>query len=178
VSGRITPAPPAATPALPPAAPVSRRVLGALRENRLIARARSVAGDVVAAAVRHSVDPLLLHAIILVESGYRSEAVSSAGARGLMQLMPDTGAQLGVRTEEHLHQSATNVEAGAKYLSWLHTRFEGKLPLVVAAYNAGPGAVQRHGGRVPPYPETRAYVDDVLWLYDELRQARDRRTHG
>ncbi len=176
-SGPVTflPAPAEAPAAEPPVAPISHRLLGALRAGTLIPRAKSVADDVITAAVRHQVDPLLLHAIILVESGYRNDAVSPAGARGLMQIMPDTGAQLGVHSEHALHVPSRNVDAGARYLRWLNGRFDGQLPLVVAAYNAGPGAVQKHGGKVPPYPETRAYVDDVMWLYGELTLARDRR---
>jgi len=102
----------------------------------------------------------LVEAVARVESGLNPRAVSPAGALGLMQLMPGTARVLGASDP---FDPAQNVEAGARYLRHLLDRFGGNLRLALAAYNPGPGAVERHGG-VPPYAETRAYVDKVLAL--------------
>jgi lysozyme len=132
-------------------------------------RVADVAAQVHATAVRYDIDPLLMHAIIYVESRFDPGAISRAGARGLMQLMPGTAARFGVDSVGWLHDPLTNVEAGAMYLKQLQQLFGDRLDLVLAAYNAGEGAVARHGGRVPPYAETQAYVRDVLAAYDRLR---------
>lgn len=124
-----------------------------------------------AVARRHDIDPLLLHAIARIESRHRAQAVSHAGARGVMQVMPATARRFGVDRPEALHDAATNVEVSAVYLKRLQHRFGNDLPLVLAAYNAGEGAVERHGRRIPPYRETQAYVRGVLSEYDRLRQA-------
>jgi soluble lytic murein transglycosylase-like protein len=110
------------------------------------------------------VDPALVEAIIANESGFDPKATSRAGARGLMQLMPETAAGLGVLDP---YDPAQNVRGGTRYLRALLDRF-GDLELAVAAYNAGAGAVERYGG-VPPYPETQNYVRNVLSRYRELR---------
>ncbi len=121
-------------------------------------------GDVVfEAAVRHRVDPLLVHAVIAVESGHRADARSSAGASGLMQLMPGTARDLGVSDP---FDPRENVDAGVAYLRRLADEFGTVLGL--AAYNAGPAAVRRHGG-IPPFGETRAYVRSVVLGYIRLR---------
>ncbi|KZE33247.1 lytic transglycosylase domain-containing protein [Crenobacter luteus] len=113
-------------------------------------------------AREHRLDPELLHAIVSVESGYQSAALSPKGAVGLMQVMPATGERFGV-TE--LSDPRQNLKAGARYLKFLLTAFNGNLPLVLAAYNAGEGAVQKYNNRIPPYPETRDYVAKVLASY-------------
>jgi len=113
---------------------------------------------VAAAAHRYDVDLQLVHAIIQVESGYRSRAVSPRGARGLMQLLPSTGRQYGALD---LFDPAVNVDAGVRHLKSLLERFD--LPVALAAYNAGEGAVSRFGG-IPPFRETRRYVARVLDL--------------
>ena len=113
-------------------------------------------------ARQHHIDPALLHAIITVESGYSSGAVSNKGAVGLMQVMPATGERFGI-TE--LNNPRANITAGAKYLKFLMALFKQDLPLVLAAYNAGEGAVQQYRNRIPPYPETRNYVAKVLAVY-------------
>ena len=118
---------------------------------------------VAAAAARHRVDPLLVHAVIAVESGHRADAVSPAGAQGLMQLMPATARELGLADPL---DPAANVEAGVAYLRRLADEFGTVLAL--AAYNAGPGTVRRHGG-VPPFAETRAYVRSVVLGLIRLR---------
>ena len=115
------------------------------------------------AAARHRVDPLLVHAVIAVESQHRPDAVSRNGAQGLMQLMPRTARMLGVSDP---FDPRANVEAGVAYLRRLGDEFGTVLAL--AAYNAGPGAVREHGG-VPPFPETRGYVRSVLLALIRLR---------
>lgn len=113
-------------------------------------------------AAEHQLDAALLHAVIQQESGYRPAAVSAAGAVGLMQLMPATAQRFGVRDRFDPEQ---NLRGGAAYLAWLLQHFGQYMELALAAYNAGEGAVRRHGNRVPPYPETRAYVRRVLHTY-------------
>ncbi|MGC0154964.1 lytic transglycosylase domain-containing protein [Chromobacterium vaccinii] len=109
-------------------------------------------------------DPKLLHAIIKVESGYRPQAVSSKGARGLMQVMPETGKRFGYTD---LMDPENNLRAGASYLKWLLNHFENDLELAIAGYNAGEGAVRKHGRKIPPYPETQNYVKKVMASYSE-----------
>ena len=148
-------------------------------DPRATARMREADAVLGPAAERNDIDPLLLHAVAWVESRHRPEAVSPAGARGLMQVMPQTGARFGVQSERHLHEPAFNAAAAAAYLKWLQGEFGNDLSLVLAAYNAGEGAVRRHGLRVPPYPETTAYVREVLAVYRELSaQARETDTRG
>lgn len=110
------------------------------------------------AAERHGVPARLVENVLRTESGGDARATSSAGAMGLMQLMPGTARELGV---EDPYDPVQNVEGGVRYLAQLLRRFEGNLEKAVAAYNAGPGAVQKFNG-VPPYAETRRYVDKVL----------------
>lgn len=109
-------------------------------------------------STRHGVDARLVHAVITVESAYQSRARSPKGAKGLMQLMPDTARQYGVR---NAYNPAANLDAGIKHLRSLLDRFD--LTLALAAYNAGEAAVKRFGG-IPPYRETREYVTRVLQL--------------
>lgn len=113
------------------------------------------------AARRHGLDPGLVMAVVAVESGFRPQAVSPKGAQGLMQLMPRTAESLGV---EDPFDPAENLDGGARHLGQLLTLYGGDLVRALAAYNAGAGAVKRHGG-VPPYRETRAYVKKVLERY-------------
>lgn len=112
-------------------------------------------------SLAHGIDPALVHAVVEAESNYRAGAQSHAGARGLMQVMPATGRDLGVTSAARLFDPQANLEAGVKYLKWLLERFDGDLTHAVAAYNAGPGAVARYRG-VPPYRETQNYVKKVL----------------
>lgn len=112
-------------------------------------------------AQQYDIDANLVRAIIAVESNFDAQAVSTAGAQGLMQLMPETATRYQVQQP---FDPRANVEGGIRYLKELWQRFGGDLPRVLAAYNAGEGAVERFGG-IPPYPETRRYVARVLALY-------------
>jgi len=114
------------------------------------------------AAAKHQMDPKLLHAVIQAESAYNPNAVSSAGAVGLMQLMPDTARRYGVTDR---HDAEQNVDGGTRYLKDLLAMFNSNLKLAVAGYNAGEGAVMKFNNSVPPYPETQNYVQHVLRLY-------------
>jgi soluble lytic murein transglycosylase-like protein len=114
------------------------------------------------ACVKYSVDEKLVHAIIKAESTYRTEAVSSKGAVGLMQLMPATAERFGVEDRTNVKQ---NIEGGIRFIKFLMDTFKDK-KLAVAGYNAGEHAVMRHNYKVPPYPETIVYVDRVITEYE------------
>lgn len=145
------------------------------RDGAGVARVRALAPLMAAVAQRHDIDPLLLHAVAHIESRHQTQAISPAGARGLMQVMPATGRSMGVASADHaLLTPEANLEASARYLKRLQARFGNDLTLVLAAYNAGEGAVERYGRRVPPFAETQAYVRNVMAVYAELR----RRLHG
>jgi Transglycosylase SLT domain len=152
----VAPAPPGpAAAAAPPAAPAvaDRRVAGA-------AASAHYQPLIVEIAARHAVPAKLVESVIHVESGFNPRAVSNRGARGLMQLMPATAEQLGVRD---VFDARQNIEGGVRHLRWLLDRY-GDLRLALAAYNAGEKAVESHGD-VPPISEARAYVDQVLRFY-------------
>jgi hypothetical protein len=113
------------------------------------------------AGEREGVDPRFIHAVIKQESKYKPDATSSAGARGLMQLMPATAKRFDCKDSQ---DEACNVEAGTKYLAWLLKRFDGDVKLALAGYNAGEGSVDKYQG-VPPYPETQNYVNKIVANY-------------
>lgn len=120
--------------------------------------------DVISQAAQATgLDPRLIRAVAERESGMDPQAVSSAGAQGLMQLMPGTARDLGVQNS---FNPAENALGGARYLKEMLSQFGGNLSLALAAYNAGPDAVAKYGG-IPPYPETEAYVRGVLQTYRE-----------
>ena len=127
------------------------------------------------ASVAQDIDYELLQAVIATESGFNTHAVSPKGAVGLMQLMPPTAQRYGVKSdkktpiEKKLTDPKTNIRAGSRYLRDLIDLFPGQLELAVAAYNAGEGAVQRAGNRIPNYPETKNYVKTVMQLYSHLK---------
>lgn len=112
------------------------------------------------AATRHGVDPRLVRAIAIAESNMNQDEISEVGAIGVMQLMPETAAGLGVNP----YDEAENIEGGTMFLKQMLDKFDGNVSYAVAAYNAGPGAVQRYGG-IPPYGETQAYVGRVMDMY-------------
>ena len=126
------------------------------------------------ASQTHGIDYSLLKALITTESGFNTEAVSPKGAVGLMQLIPPTAERYGVRAgkgatvAKKLTDPKTNIKAGARYLADLIKMFPGRLELALAAYNAGEGAVQRAGNKIPNYPETQNYVKTVMQLYSGL----------
>jgi soluble lytic murein transglycosylase-like protein len=117
-------------------------------------------------AKNYGLDPKLMHAVISAESAYNPTAISDKGAMGLMQLMPDTARRFGVPDP---FDPVANMHGGARYLRWLMDRFQNNLNLVLAAYNAGEGAVERYGNTIPPYEETRTYVVRVLDYYNYYR---------
>jgi soluble lytic murein transglycosylase-like protein len=127
------------------------------------------------AARTHSIDYELLQALVATESGFDAQAVSPKGALGLMQLMPGTAERYGVRGDRRTTQQnklfdpRINIAAGSRYLGDLIDLFEGQLELALAAYNAGEGAVQRAGNKIPNYRETQNYVKTVLQLYAYLK---------
>lgn len=119
------------------------------------------------AASRNGLDPAVLHGLIQQESGFDPSATSSAGASGLTQLMPGTASSLGVADPLN---PAESIEGGARYLGQLTSEFGGDTEDALAAYNAGPGAVQQYGG-IPPYAETQSYVSKVLGYAESYRQS-------
>jgi len=120
------------------------------------------------AAERHDVPPLLIAAITRVESDFDPNELSHKGARGLMQVMPETGARFGV-PPSLLFDPERNIAAGTAYLSWLLDRYDNDLDLALAGYNAGEGAVDKYSG-IPPYRETRNYVRKVRSAFYELQR--------
>jgi soluble lytic murein transglycosylase-like protein len=125
-------------------------------------------GDVEKIARIYKLDPGLIDAVISVESAYDPGAVSNKGALGLMQLMPATARRFDVSDPL---DPVSNMHGGARYLRWLMDRFDNDLDLVLAAYNAGEGALEEHGNRIPPYEETRTYVARVRKLYETRPKA-------
>lgn len=118
------------------------------------------------AAVATRLRPALIHAVVRAESAYRSDAVSSKGAMGLMQLMPATAQRYGVSDRS---DPAQNLRGGSEYLRDLLVMFENDLQLALAAYNAGENAVIRYGRRIPPYAETQNYVRKVIGFYNAMK---------
>ena len=136
------------------------------------------------AASAYAIDYELLQALIATESGFNAQAVSPKGAVGLMQLMPGTAERYGVRAdpkrslEAKLADPRINIGAGARYLRDLIRMFPGEIELALAAYNAGEGAVQRAGNKIPNYRETQNYVKTVLQLYAYLKPSATQRVQG
>lgn len=118
--------------------------------------------EVLSAAYETSIEPALIHAVITVESRHNPRALSKNGAYGLMQLMPATAKRFNVKNKNDPQQ---NILAGAKYLRELEILYQGNINLMLAAYNAGPAAVEKYHRQIPPYLETQLYVPKVLKLY-------------
>jgi soluble lytic murein transglycosylase-like protein len=135
----------------------------------VLARATQYDSIIEKVAVTAAVEPNLLRAVIVVESGFNSRAVSKKGAVGLMQLMPATATRFGVSNR---YDPMQNIRGGAAYLKFLMDRFGHDVRLALAAYNAGEEAVDRNGGQIPPFSETMAYVPRVLKIYRMLAEPR------
>jgi soluble lytic murein transglycosylase-like protein len=116
-------------------------------------------------APQYAIDPQLVMALISVESGFNSKAVSPKNAQGLMQLIPETAERFGV---QQVFNPVENIKGGLAYLRWLMAFFEGEVKLVLAAYNAGEKAVERYQG-IPPYEETRNYVSRITSMYKKVK---------
>lgn len=140
---------------------------GTSASSESASQAGSYEGMIAQAAQRYGLDPAVLHGLIQQESGFDPNSQSSAGAAGLTQLMPGTASSLGVANPLDPGES---IEGGARYLSQLMGQFGGNTTEALAAYNAGPGAVQQYGG-VPPYAETQSYVSKVLGYAEAYRQS-------
>jgi soluble lytic murein transglycosylase-like protein len=136
-------------------------VLGQSANGQAAANAALVVSRVNQLAPAYGLDPMLVQAVIRMESGYRPDAISPKGAAGLMQLMPGTATRFGVR---NVFAVDDNLQGGMAYLRWLLAYFRGNVPLTLAAYNAGEKTVDKYGG-IPPYPETEAYVAAINRLY-------------
>jgi len=147
--------------------PQDRTESGQYYDLSLMARATQYDSIIEKAALSAAVEPNLLRAVIVVESGFNSRAVSKRGAVGLMQLMPATATRFGVSNP---YDPKQNVHGGAHYLKFLIDRFGQDIRLALAAYNAGEEAVDRNGGRIPPFAETMAYVPRVLKIYRMLAE--------
>lgn len=131
----------------------------------LISHAEKFSKLIDAAARSNRVEPSLVRAVLIAESGGDPNATSRRGARGLMQLMPAMARQYGV---QNVLDPEQNIQAGTRYLRDLLNHYQNDLERVLAAYNAGPAAVDQHGGAIPPFRETLAYVPRVLRIYREL----------
>jgi Zn-finger nucleic acid-binding protein len=143
---------------------VAEKTTGARRERRWTTGSARLDSIIRQNGARHGVDPYLVFCVMEHESHFNSRAVSPVGARGLMQLMPGTAARFGVRNP---HDPAQSVAGGTRYLKELLRRFNGRVDLVLAGYNAGEGNVMRFGYRVPPFRETRNYVRRVGARYSK-----------
>jgi hypothetical protein len=141
--------------------------------NAVLPGGLSIPEFVAATAKKYDVDPLLVHSVIQVESGYNARAVSPKGAQGMMQLMPATARRFGVSNS---FDPRENIEGGVRYLKYLTSLFPDDLRLAIAAYNAGEAAVWKYNNRIPPYPETEQYVYLVGRRYGQaLRDANNRK---
>jgi soluble lytic murein transglycosylase-like protein len=149
------------TPTDPPAATTAGRGVDWL------ARSAKYDATIDAAAKFNTLQPALVRAVIVVESGFNPRALSKKGAVGLMQLNPSTAKRYGVKD---IYDPEQNIRAGAHYLKDLLARFGSNLELALAAYNAGEDAVERYHRHVPPYPETMSYVPNVMRVYQRLTE--------
>lgn len=143
-----------------------------MREKRVIIQIKGeISGYdnlITQASDKYKIDSALVKAIIKAESNFNHRAVSPVGARGLMQLMPATAATYQVADSFH---PENNIDGGVRYLRYLMNLFNGNLPLVLAAYNAGENTILRYNNRIPPYPETQTYVKRVLSYFKQYSSA-------
>jgi len=148
-----------------PASAPARTPAPAKKAGRLYAL-QTFQAPIQRAAKTHGVEEALVRAVIHAESSFKPNAISPVGAGGLMQLMPMTAKRFGVSNR---FDAAQNIDGGTRYLAWLLERYDGNVALAAAAYNAGEGAVDRYGG-IPPYRETKGYVQRVTSLLTQYRQ--------
>lgn len=148
---------------------------GGKADNRLVATARRLPmrrqayrTQIADIALALRLDAALVHAVITAESGYNPKARSDKGAMGLMQLTPETAKRYCVKDP---YDPTQNLRGGSQYLRDLLVRYKNNVKLALAAYNAGEGAVAKHGNRIPPYPETQEYVPKVMELYEQYRNS-------
>ena len=146
------------------------RVIGSICTHKRFTRGhqREILHSLREAAMLYDINETLLLAVLHSESRCKIKARSRAGARGLMQLMPQTAKWLGVKK---IYSVRENILGGAKYLSYLRKKFKGNITYAIAAYNAGPTNVRRYGG-IPPYRETKTYVRRVIGLYNRINSGR------
>jgi soluble lytic murein transglycosylase-like protein len=140
-----------------------------LKQNTIINRSRknslamtSLYKEMTDISNKYNVDPDLVKALVAVESNFNTHVISPKGARGLMQLMPATAKRYGMKSEQDLHIPSKNIDMGVRHLKDLLKLHEGQVALAIASYNAGQGAVNKHGQRIPSYRETMLYVPAVL----------------
>lgn len=146
---------------------IENEPIAASQNGPVNANVASVPDLVDAAARKYDLDPLLVHSVIQVESSYNPYAVSPKGARGLMQLMPDTAKRFGVSNS---FDPKENIEGGVRYLKYLTTLFPHDPRLALAAYNAGEGAVWKYNSQIPPYRETEHYIYRVAQKYGQAKR--------
>ncbi len=143
--------------------------LGAISDDLKLPPGARLTGIVEAASKKYGLPESLIYAVIQMESGGDSRALSAAGAAGLMQLMPGTARDMGVKD---IYDPRENIFGGSRYLKMMMERFEGDLELALAGYNAGPGNVEKYAG-VPPFSETKNFVDKTLAAFEKFRRESD-----
>ena len=134
----------------------------AIQPRKNTARLITLQKTIIDISNRYGVDSVLVEALISVESGFNTNAISPKGARGLMQLMPATAKRYGMKNEQELHVPSKNIDIGVRHLKDLLNLHNGQVTLAIASYNAGQGAVSKYGQRIPQYRETMIYVPAVL----------------
>jgi soluble lytic murein transglycosylase-like protein len=160
--------PPSTTTAAKPASEGQIKIPAALVGRHVSSGNPAIDALAQEAAARHGLDPCLILSVMRAESGFNRSAVSVKGASGLMQLMPETASRFGVN---NIFDVRENVMGGARYLRWLLDRFRGDVRLALAGYNAGEGAVELYGLRIPPFLETQNYVRTIYARYSGIHSS-------